>query len=240
MRKLFLAAFTACLLAATHPLNGQMILSQPIPKEVAQALEQEQQAARLAARGQMAEADALFRQSLTTVERHLPNDPILAGSLNNVAQFYRTQRRYVEAAGLFNRALTIYVGAYGDNHTLTATVINNLANTYLANKQFDAAEVLYKRGLAATETLLGPDHYSVAISLDWLAQSLFFQRRYGESEAHLRRGIVVAEKAKGPESKLVVQLLDHLISVVEAQGRKQEAVAIKERAQQLVAKLPKG
>ena len=51
MRKLYLAALTACLLAATHPLNGQMILSQPIPKEVAQALEQEQQAARLAARG---------------------------------------------------------------------------------------------------------------------------------------------------------------------------------------------
>jgi eukaryotic-like serine/threonine-protein kinase len=110
----------------------------------------------------------------------------------------------------------------------------------LANKQFDAAEALYKRGLAATEALLGPDHYSVAISLDWLAQSLFFQRRYGESEAHLRRGIVVAEKAKGTESKLVVQLLDHLISVVEAQGRKQEAVAIKERAQQIVAKLSKG
>jgi tetratricopeptide (TPR) repeat protein len=220
-------------------LEAQTIESQPVTKEVALALQQEKQASELAAQGRAAEAEALYKQSLATIEQSLPGDEILAGSLNNVAQFYRAQRRFSEAAELFNRALAIYVASYGDNHTLTVTVINNLAGSYLSDRKFDAAEPLYKRGLAATEKLLGPDHYGVAISLDWLAQTNFFQGRYAEAEVHLKRGITVAEKSTGPESQLVVRLLDHLISVVKAQGREQEATALKERAQQIIAKSPK-
>jgi len=237
MRSFFLAAITASLLATAPTLNAQVILSQPIPKEVALALEQERQAASLPAHGRTAEADALYTQSLAAVERHPPQDPIFAGSLNNVAQFYRGQHRYAEAAELFNRALSLYAAAYGDNHTLTATVINNLGATYLADRQVEAAEQLYRRGLAATEKLLGPDHYAVAINLDWLAQAQFLQRRYPESEANLRRGIAIAEKSTGPASKLVVKLLDHLIAVVQAQGRNQEAAAIQERAQLIITSL---
>jgi tetratricopeptide (TPR) repeat protein len=234
-----IALLTAYLLGAAGTLAAQTIKSQPVTKDVAQALQQEKQASELAAQGRTAEAEALYKQSLATVEQSLPNDPILAGSLNNVAQFYRAQRRHAEAAELLNRALAIYVAAYGDNHTLTATVINNLAATYLADRKFDAAEPLYKRGLAATEKLLGPEHYAVAISLDWLAQTNFFQGRHAEAEANLRRGIAVAEKATGPESQLVVRLLDHLISAVRAQGRDQEASALKDRAQQMIAKSAK-
>jgi tetratricopeptide (TPR) repeat protein len=217
-------------------LAAQVNLSQPISKETAQALQKEQQASELAAKGRIAEAETIYKQALATIEKELPRDPILAGSLNNFGQFYRAQRRFSEAAELLNRALAIYVATYGDNHTLTATVINNLAGTYLSDRKFDAAEPLYKRGLAATERLLGPDHYSVAISLDWLAQTNFFQGRYAEAEAHLKRAIAVAEKSTGPESKLVVGLLDHMISVLKAQGREQEASALKERALQIAAK----
>src|SRR5262245_12192705 len=226
---------TALLLGAIGNLEAQTILSRPITKEVAHALQQENQASVLAAQGRTAEAEALFKQSLATIERSLPNDPILAGSLNNVGQFFRSQRRLSEAAELFNRALAIYVVAYGDNHTLTVTVINNLAGTYLADSKFDAAEPLYKRGLAATEKLLGPDHFAVAINLDWLAQTHFFQGRYTQAEENLRRGLAVAEKSKGPDSQLVVRLLDHLISVLLAQGRKQDAAAIKNQAQRIIA-----
>jgi len=186
--------------------------------------------------GRAEEAETLYKESLAIIEKSLPGDPILAGSLNNLAQFYRTRRRLPEAAELFNRALAIYVARYGDNHTLTATVINNLAGTYLSESRFDAAEPLYRRGLAASEKLLGPEHYGVAISLDWLAQTSFHQKRYPEAESQLRRGIAIAEKATGPDSQLVVRLLDHMISAVKAQGREQEAAALKERAQLIIAK----
>jgi tetratricopeptide (TPR) repeat protein len=210
---------------------------QPIDASVAVALQQEQQASQYAGQGRAAEAEALYKQSLDTVERSLPGDPILAGSLNNVAQFYRTQNRFPEAAELYNRALAIYVASYGDNHTLTATVINNLAGTYLSEGKFDAAEPLYRRGLAASEKLLGPDHFAIAISLDWLAQTHFRQGRYAEAESELKRGVAVAEKATGPDSRLVAKLLDHLISVDKALGRTQEATALTDRAQQIIAKL---
>ena len=123
----------------------------------------------------------LYKRSLTVVEEALPNDPLLAGSLNNFGQFYRGQRRYLEAADLFRRALAIYGQSYGDNHRLTATVINNLAAVYLAAGKYDDAGLLYARGLGATEKLFGAEHYSVAISLDWLAQTNFLQKRYSES-----------------------------------------------------------
>ena len=79
-------------------VSAQTTLSQKVSKEVVEALKQEQQAAALASQGRTAEAEALYKQSLATVERSLPNDPILAGSLNNVGQFYRTQKRFPEAA----------------------------------------------------------------------------------------------------------------------------------------------
>jgi tetratricopeptide (TPR) repeat protein len=216
--------------------EAQTIRSQPIGKEVALALQQEQRASEYAAQGRATEAEPLYKQSLATIEQSLPGDPILAGSLNNVGQFYRAQRRFPEAAELFNRALAIYVASYGDNHSLTATVINNLAGTYLSEGKFDAAEPLYRRGLAASEKLLGPDHYAIAISLDWLAQTNFRQGRHAEAESELKRGIAIAEKATGPDSQLVIKLLDHLISVVKAQGRTQEASALTERTQQIIAK----
>jgi hypothetical protein len=127
MRCVCTSFVAAHLLGAIGNLEAQTILSQPVTKEVAHALQQEKQASELVAQGRTAEAEALYKHSLATVERGLPNDPILAGSLNNVGQFFRTQRRLSEAAELFNRSLAIYVVAYGDNHTLTATVINNRA-----------------------------------------------------------------------------------------------------------------
>lgn len=216
--------------------QAQTIKSQPVSNDVALALEQEQRASALAAQGRATEAETLYKQSLATIEKSLPGDPILAGSLNNVAQFYRAQRRFSEAAELLNRALAIYVARYGDNHTLTATVINNLAGAYLADRKFEAAEQLYRRGLAASEKLLGPEHYGVAISLDWLGQTIFLQGRHAEAESQLKRGLAIAETATGPDSQLVVRLLDHLISVVRAQGREQEAAALKARAEAIIAK----
>jgi len=235
----FVVAVAACLSAAIGIADAEIIERRPVAKEVADAILLEGQASDLAAKGRVAEAEPLYRQSLATIEQSLPNDPILAGSLNNVGNFYIAQRRYREAAELLERALTIYVSAYGDNHTLTAKVINNLANAYLSDRKYDKAEALYERGLAATETLLGPGHYAVAMSLDWLAQANFYQQRYAEAEEELRRGITVAEKSTGPDSQLVVRLLDHLMSVVAAQGRAQEAAAIKEHAQAIIAKTSK-
>jgi tetratricopeptide (TPR) repeat protein len=214
--------------------------SQPVPKEMAQALLLEQQATAKAAEGRAGEAESLYKESLAIAERVMPADsPVLAGSFNNVGQFYRAERRFAEAAQLYSKALPIYLKAYGENHALTATVVNNLGNAYLADRKFDLAEPMLKRGLASTTKLMGSEHPAVAISLDWLAQARYFQKRYAEAESSLRQAMSVAEKSSGPQSQLVVVLLDHLISVVQAQGREQDAGALKERAQRILAEAAK-
>jgi tetratricopeptide (TPR) repeat protein len=146
--------------------KAQTTKSQTVSKEVATAIQQEQQAAQLAARGRTAEAEALYKQSLAAMEAGLPDDPILAGSLNNVAQFYRAQRRFPEAADLLNRALAIYVARYGDNNTLTATAINNLAGTYLADRKFDAAEPFTNAGLRPARNCSGRS--TMALPSAWI------------------------------------------------------------------------
>jgi tetratricopeptide (TPR) repeat protein len=229
----------SALTALTVEFAQSQILSQPVNKDVAAALMLEQRAAESAAKGNLAEAEGLYKLALNTIEANMPGDPVLAGSLNNLGQFYRSQRRFSEAADLFNRALTIYVASYGDNNKLTATVINNLANSYLADHKYDAAEPLFRRGLAASEKLLGSDNGSIAISLDWLAQTHFFLKRPADAESELKRALAIAEKATGPDSRLVVGLLDHMIAIVKAQGREQDAAALKARAEVIIAKLRK-
>ena len=80
---------------------AQSIQGQPVTKEVAEALQLEAQAAALGAQGRAVEAESLYKRSLSIVEQALPNDPVLAGSLNNVGQFYRGQRRFRRSCGSF-------------------------------------------------------------------------------------------------------------------------------------------
>src|SRR5689334_23146092 len=67
-------------------------LSQPVNKDVAAALVLEQRAVEAAAKGNLVEAEGLYKLSLNTIEANMPGDPVLAGSLNNLGQFYRTHR----------------------------------------------------------------------------------------------------------------------------------------------------
>jgi hypothetical protein len=46
----------------------------------------------------------------------------------------------------------------------------------------------------------------------------------------------LAERATGPDSQRIARLRDHMISIVKAQGRTGEASALKERAEQIIAK----
>lgn len=229
----FVAATIAALLTLIVPAATR---AQPVSEQVARAIQLETKAVEAAKQGRPAEAEQLYKQSIALIEQALPDDPVLAGSLNNLGSFYIGQKRTAEATPLLERALSIYVSKLGDNNAQTATAINNLAGVYVSERKFDQAEALYRRALAATESILGPQHYAVAISLASLAQVKFFKNQFAEAETLLKQGLAVAEKSTGPESQLSVQLMDYMISVLKAQGREPEAQALLERANQIVAK----
>jgi tetratricopeptide (TPR) repeat protein len=220
-------------------LTAQVTPDVRISTEVRDALLMENEAAKLVQQGRFTDAEQLYKRSVSIIESKLPNDPVLAGSLNNLGNFYIGRNRFADAIPPLNRALAIFSAAFGDNNNQTATAINNLAKASMAEGKYDEAERLYLRGLAATEALLGPGHYGVAYSLDYLAQVKYAQRRYVEAERFLTKGMAVAEKALGPESPLLVTLMDHMISVLKAQGRETEAQALLARANVIASKIPK-
>ena len=64
--------------------------------------------------GRYAEAEPLYRRSLTIREAKLgPDHPDVATSLNNLAGLYRAQGRYAEAEPLYRRSLTIREASSG-------------------------------------------------------------------------------------------------------------------------------
>jgi len=74
-----------------------------------------------------------------------PEQPDVATSLNNLAQLYYTQGRYVEAQQLFSRSLAIREKALGPNHPDVAASLYNLAAIHHSQGRPMEAEQLYKR-----------------------------------------------------------------------------------------------
>ena len=51
--------------------------------------------------------------------------PLVANSLNNLAELYRNQGKYTEAEPLYQRSIAILLATLGENHPNTQTVMMN-------------------------------------------------------------------------------------------------------------------
>ncbi len=71
----------------------------------------------------------------------------MAVSLNNLAEIYRLQGKYVEAKPLYKRVLKIREKAFGKYHPDVAQSMSNLACLYYAQGKYDKAESHFKRAL---------------------------------------------------------------------------------------------
>ncbi|MFB3127290.1 MAG: tetratricopeptide repeat protein, partial [Candidatus Acidiferrales bacterium] len=73
-------------------------------------------------------AEPLNRRALAIVEKALgPEHPNVSTGLNNLAELYRAQGKYVQAEPLYQRALAIAEKALGPEHPQVATVLENYA-----------------------------------------------------------------------------------------------------------------
>ena len=182
-------------------------------------------------RAQYAEAEPLFKLTLSIRERVLGSDhPDVAMSLSNLAALYDHQGRYPEAEPLFNRALSIHEKVLGPDHLDVALVLNNLAALYDSQGRYPEGEPLYERSLDIRERALGPHHPSVATSLNNLASLYSHQFRYAEAERLLERSLAIREQALGPDDPDVARSLNSLAAVYNHQGRYAEAEPLLERS----------
>jgi tetratricopeptide (TPR) repeat protein len=114
--------------------------------------------------GDYAGAQLSCERALALREQALvPEHPLVAESLNNLAVLYHTLGRYAEAEPLLQRALALWERGLGPEHPLVATGLNNLAELFQAQGRYAEAKPLYERALALQERVLGPDHPSALI-----------------------------------------------------------------------------
>ncbi|NMG60492.1 tetratricopeptide repeat protein [Geitlerinema sp. P-1104] len=169
--------------------------------------------------GRYQEAIPLEQRALEIRETALgESHPLVAESLNNLAQLYHNQGNYHAAEPLYLRSLEIRETALGESHPDVATSLNNLALLYWNQGNYDAAEPLYLRSLEIRETALGESHPSVAASLNNLAALYRSQGNYDAAEPLLLRSLEILETALGESHPHVATSLNNLAQLYRSQG----------------------
>ena len=103
--------------------------------------------------------EPLYRRAYRIMDRTLGSEhPDIALILNNLAELYEEQNRYVEAGMLYRRALGIFEKAFGTEHPFVAYVVAHLAGLYDEQGKYDKSEAHYCRALSIFTNILGCDH----------------------------------------------------------------------------------
>jgi tetratricopeptide (TPR) repeat protein len=133
--------------------------------------------------GRYAEAAAMFKQVVGTLQKNLPpTDQRLAQPLANLATVYLLQANPGEAEKLYKQALAIATKAQAGPSQDVALLISNLADVYKAQARYDEAEAQYKRALEMAEKTGGPSSLLVALILNNLTKVYEDQSRFKEVE----------------------------------------------------------
>jgi tetratricopeptide (TPR) repeat protein len=125
------------------------------------------------------------------------NHPDVALSLNNLANLYNSQGRYVEAEPLHLQALELRKQLLGKNHPDVAYSLNNLAELYRSQGRYAEAVSFHLQALELRKQLLGKNHPLVAASLNNLALLYNTQGKYTEAEALSQEALTIYQRTLG-------------------------------------------
>jgi CHAT domain-containing protein/tetratricopeptide (TPR) repeat protein len=188
--------------------------------------------------GRYAEAEPLFRRTLSVLERVFGAEhPNTLQSANNLAGLCVSQGRYGEAEALYRRTLAASERGLGAGHPQTLTSVSNLAGLYQVQGRYAEAESLHRRALTASERVLGTEHPDTLTCINNLAALYQAQGRYGAAEPLFRSAFTVSQRILGAEHPDTLTSANNLAAVYESQGRYgeaeplyQHALAARERA----------
>jgi CHAT domain-containing protein/tetratricopeptide (TPR) repeat protein len=183
-------------------------------------------------RGELAEAERLYRQALAVDEKKRgADDPGIVRSLSSLADFYRRRGQLAEAEALMKRALAIREKSNGSMENIaTAQALGELAEVYLAQGRHNEAEPLLKRALASYEKLFGAESEHTAGAVQKLAEVYRGQRRHAEAELLYKRALSMIEKRHGSDTVHSLDALGKLAEIYEDLGRRGEAEQLMQRS----------
>ena len=114
--------------------------------------------------GEMAEGEAMIRETLSDAIERLGNDSELVLTLEyNLAEQLSLKGRFEEAVELAEGTLERKTSAFGPDHYLTLLTMDNLAVALAGLNRFEEALALHHDALSALADQLGPNHPFVLI-----------------------------------------------------------------------------
>jgi tetratricopeptide (TPR) repeat protein len=126
-------------------------------------------------------------------------------TLNNLAEIYREQGRYLLAEKIFKQLFEIDIKRFGENHPKIATVLNNLGNVYRQQKKYSDAEKVIKKAIK-----IGKDNIEYSKYLKTLATIYSDQRKYPEAEKLFLEVMEIDKKTIGENNPNYANSLSNL------------------------------
>jgi CHAT domain-containing protein/tetratricopeptide (TPR) repeat protein len=199
------------------------------PLERARALEAE--VLRHIRSGPYREGIPKAREALALRERALgPAHPLVAASLDQLAELLRASGDYAAARPLAERALAVREQALGPAHPEVGLSLNNLAALLEEAGDPVAARPLHERAIALWEAALGPAHPLVATSVNNLGVLLYVTGEYERARLLHERALGIRERTLGADHEDTGRSLTNLALVLETTGRYAAARPLYERA----------
>lgn len=179
-------------------------------------------------------ATPLLESGLEIRERILgSNHPLVAASLDNLADTLIQRNKLDQAEAVYLRSLSILESQ--SDPSLLAMTSCKLADLYSRKRRnLPQAEALYSQALGAWRQAPEHDHPQIGLALTGLAEVYLAQRRYAEAEPLLKQALEIQEKALGPAHPQVAKVLLDYASLLRKQRRRREAAAMERCAKNAI------
>ncbi|HET9300384.1 MAG TPA: tetratricopeptide repeat protein, partial [Candidatus Polarisedimenticolaceae bacterium] len=185
--------------------------------------------------GRLAEAAAELPPALAVIEAATAPDDWLqvAVGRNYLAELYRLQGRYGEAARVLEDLVAQARDKLGEANPRFPHFVNNLAGVYRDQERFDEAETLLRRSLALRLAADPRDEGDVAAATLNLAELYRVQGKLAEAEPLYTEALRLARAALPEGSPELLEFVNQKAVLDQAQGKRTQAEAAFEEALRL-------
>lgn len=178
--------------------------------------------------GRLPEAIAIFESVLKSRRaRGTGDDAALLSTLQNLGAARMRSGDLAGAAADMENAAEVRTRLLGADHRDTLMGLSNLAEVYRRAKQLDRADTLIQDVIKRMDATLGQDHEFTILARGLTAQIFIDRGQPQAAEAIYREQWDRAKAAFGPDSRLAKKVQTDLAKCLTAQGRKEEADALR-------------
>ncbi len=160
-----------------------------------------------------------------------PMHPRMAKNHKELAEFYRSRRRYERAEPEFLAVLAVDNANLGEDHpTIAKDMISIAANLTSLGKHVQA-ETYYRKALEVNRHVLGTDNPDVAANHRFLANNLRLQNRNVAAASELKEALRIDQIVYSENDPIIMEDLRSLREALHAAG---EAATAEETAKQII------